>query len=172
MASAVCEDSGGKIVKLFEKIKAWWDEKCPIIPAEVEYGPVSYDGIGGVRWYKWAQVMAHARRKKPRRPVEKAPKPFETFGNGNAERGNFMAAKITNRLKEARKKHPIFAPSEMDAWLVIEAELEELKNAILHESEVRQMDEALDVATTVIRFLNREYRENLQCGIIATRPKS
>lgn len=58
-------------MKLFEKIKTWWDEKCPNIPAEVEYGPAV--GVGGVPWYErksWAREKARIRRRRPRRSFD------------------------------------------------------------------------------------------------------
>lgn len=57
-------------MRIFEKIKSWWDEKCPVIAADAEYGPAS--GVGGAPWYdrkSWAKDMARKRRKraKPRK---------------------------------------------------------------------------------------------------------
>lgn len=52
-------------MKLFEKIKHWWDEKCPILASEVEYGPAV--GVGGVPWHdrkSFAMQRARARRKR------------------------------------------------------------------------------------------------------------
>lgn len=41
---------------------------------------------------------------------------------------------------------------------VIGEEFRELEHAVLHESEERQKDEALDVAITAIRFVQEEHR--------------
>lgn len=153
-------------MSILRKIKTWWDEKCPVIAAEVEYGPVSYDGIGGILWYEEvsAQARAFQRRRRPQRPSEKAPGLFETFGNGKINRGGIIAAQIAIRLKEARKKHPVFAESRRAALRVIEAEMQELVTAVWSESQERQIDEALDIIATAIRFINREFYEKKDVG--------
>lgn len=65
--------------------------------------------------------------------------------------------KIEERLAHARKKHPVFAEGKYHALSVIGDEFRELEHAVLHESAERQMDEALDVAITALRFVQREY---------------
>lgn len=64
---------------------------------------------------------------------------------------------LSLRLGEAREKHPTFARDQYEACDVIEDELQELKKAALCESRQRQIDEALDVATTAMRFVLGEH---------------
>lgn len=66
---------------------------------------------------------------------------------------------LAYRLEVARQKHPNFADNAADAWDAIESELLELYEAINHESEDRQFDEAVDVAVTAIRFILGEYKK-------------
>lgn len=66
---------------------------------------------------------------------------------------------LAHALTVARQKHPDFADGADDAWTVIETELIELFEAIKHESEGRQIDEAIDVAVTAIRFILGEHKK-------------
>lgn len=65
---------------------------------------------------------------------------------------------LSMRLGEAREKHPDYARDAYEACDVIEDELQELKKAALCESRQRQIDEALDVATTAMRFILGEHQ--------------
>lgn len=80
------------------------------------------------------------------------------FGNGNEKRGRAIMQAIALRLEEARGKHPLYAEGPYHALGVIHAEFKELEHAVEHETESRQMDEALDVIATSVRFLGEEYR--------------
>ena len=80
-----------------------------------------------------------------------------SIGNGNTENTVRIFGDICRRVTDARQKHPVFSEGAFHALGVIEAEFRELEYAIEHESVDRQMDEALDVVATCIRFLNREY---------------
>lgn len=80
------------------------------------------------------------------------------FGNGDVGRGQQNLFMLARRLEEARGKHPVFARGVHEAMSVIGAECFELDAAIHTESPDRQLDEALDVACTCMRFVNREYR--------------
>lgn len=66
---------------------------------------------------------------------------------------------LAHALVVARKKHPVFADGAVDGWDVIEDELIELHNAIHHETEQRQFEEAIDVAVTAIRFALGEHKK-------------
>lgn len=66
---------------------------------------------------------------------------------------------LAYRLAVARQKHPDYADGATAAWGVIREELFELLTAIDHESESRQIDEAIDVAVTAIRFILREHKK-------------
>ena len=57
------------------------------------------------------------------------------------------------RIGEAIAQHPEFARDQNEAGEVILDEVQELKQAIGCESRQRQIDEALDVAATCIRFI-------------------
>lgn len=83
---------------------------------------------------------------------------LKIIGNGSAENGKNVILKIAQRLKEAREKHPVWEKSDTYAMSVIEREFEELLEAYIYESEARQMDEALDVIATTIRFINQEHK--------------
>ena len=63
------------------------------------------------------------------------------------------------RLGHARAKHPVFARNVYEAGEVIEAEMQELRQAIGCESRQRQIDEALDVAATCMRFVMGEHEQ-------------
>lgn len=79
------------------------------------------------------------------------------FGNGDVGRGRQALFMLAKRLEEARQKHPVFAESAEEAVDVIESEFCELQYAWEQESQDRQIDEALDVAATVVRFVGKEY---------------
>lgn len=79
------------------------------------------------------------------------------FGNGDVGRGQQNLFMLARRLEEARAKHPRFAGDRFEAVRVISCEFHELCYAVTHESPDRQLDEALDVATTAMRFVNREH---------------
>lgn len=66
---------------------------------------------------------------------------------------------LERRLTEARKKHPVFAEDTYEAFCVIEDEFREFHDAVATESRERQIDEALDVATTCLRFIIGEHLE-------------
>ena len=61
------------------------------------------------------------------------------------------------RIGEAIAKHPEFARNQYEAGEVILDEVRELKQAIGCESRQRQIDEALDVAATCMRFVMGEH---------------
>lgn len=61
------------------------------------------------------------------------------------------------RLGHARTKHPQYASDKDGAFGVIAEEFFELKHAIDNESRDRQIDEALDVAATCMRFVIGEH---------------
>lgn len=80
------------------------------------------------------------------------------FGNGDVGKGRQTIFMLARRLEEARGKHPVFAESAEEAVEVIEAEFWELQYAREQESADRQLDEALDVAVTAIRFAIGEHK--------------
>ena len=80
------------------------------------------------------------------------------FGNGNETKGRAIMQAIALRLEEARGKHPVYAEGPYHALGVIGSEFRELEKAVEHETESRQMDEALDVVATSVRFLSEEYK--------------
>lgn len=82
---------------------------------------------------------------------------YRCLGNGDEDAASRILTAICVRLEHARKKHPVFSEGSYHALGVIEAEFHELEYAVEHESEDRQMDEALDVIATCIRFLCLEY---------------
>ena len=61
------------------------------------------------------------------------------------------------RIGEATEKHPEYARGAFEAFEVIEDEVRELRQAVACESRKRQIDEALDVAATCIRFIMGEH---------------
>lgn len=67
---------------------------------------------------------------------------------------------LKDRVYVARQKHPVFATNGFEACDVINAELGELYAAVDREPEDRQIDEAIDVAVTAIRFILGEYKES------------
>lgn len=79
------------------------------------------------------------------------------FGNGDFHRGQQIIFMLAQRLAEAREKHPHFAEGVYQGLGVVGAEYQEFVRAVEHESHDRQLDEALDVAATILRFINREY---------------
>lgn len=64
---------------------------------------------------------------------------------------------ISLRLGEARQKHDVFAKDAYEAYEVIAVEVLELRHAIGCESRQRQIDEALDVIATCLRFVLGEH---------------
>ena len=81
------------------------------------------------------------------------------WGNGDAFKGFAMFQAVTMRLMEARAKHPRWEPSAAYGLQVIGSEYEELVRAVRTESENRQLDEALDVIVTALRFYGKEWKE-------------
>ncbi|MDE7240281.1 hypothetical protein [Desulfovibrio sp.] len=79
------------------------------------------------------------------------------FGNGDLGRGQQNLFMLARRLEEARRKHSVFAGDRFEAVRVISREFHELCYAVTHESHDRRLDEALDVATTAMRFVNGEH---------------
>ncbi len=69
-------------------------------------------------------------------------------------------SKLMIRLGEARQKHPDFARGAYEAYAVIADEVLELRHAVGHETRERQIDEALDVACTAMRFVMGEHLEH------------
>ena len=74
-----------------------------------------------------------------------------------AERYRIALLMLDDRIDHAQKKHPGFAKDAFDALNVIEGEMQELRQAVHGESRKRQVDEALDVAATCIRFIVGEH---------------
>lgn len=67
--------------------------------------------------------------------------------------------RLEQRIGEARAKHPNWQGSgPLYALAVIQGEQDELWKAVYSESEERQIDEALDVAATCIRFIMGEHK--------------
>lgn len=67
---------------------------------------------------------------------------------------------IIRRLYEARIKHPASQwQGSGKYWALgqLEAEVNELRHALEHETDQRITDEALDVIAVAIRIINREY---------------
>ena len=60
---------------------------------------------------------------------------------------------VSRRLDHARTCHPVFADNKEQAFAVIMDEVDELYEAIQNESWERQVDEALDVIATCVRFI-------------------
>lgn len=82
----------------------------------------------------------------------------EAFGNGDIGRGQQNIFMLARRLEEARQKHPRFALGSYQALKVIGEEYNELGRAVAYETPDRQLDEALDVACTAMRFVNGEHK--------------
>lgn len=66
---------------------------------------------------------------------------------------------LANALCAARKKHPDYAAGNKAAFDVIMDEVSELSQAISYESEERQIEEAMDVAVTAMRFVLGEHKK-------------
>ena len=60
---------------------------------------------------------------------------------------------VSRRLDHARTQHPVFADNKEEAFDVIMDEMYELYEAIQNEPWGRQVDEALDVIATCVRFI-------------------
>ena len=69
---------------------------------------------------------------------------------------------VSRRLDHAREKHPVFADNKEQAFVVIMDELNELFDAIQNESWERQVDEALDVIATCVRFIEGDICGNVE----------
>lgn len=79
------------------------------------------------------------------------------FGNGDMGRGQQNLFMLARRLEEARQKHPAWGEGALQALEVIGVEYNELGRAVAYETPDRQLDEALDVACTAMRFVNGEH---------------
>ena len=83
------------------------------------------------------------------------------MGNGDEQRGKRLVKLIAKRVKYARNKHQIFAEDKFNALFAVFSEVEEFIHAVKKESLERAESEGLDVITTLIRFLNKEYEKNV-----------
>ena len=79
------------------------------------------------------------------------------FGNGDLGRGQQNLFMLARRLEDARQKHPAWGEGAVAALAVIGEEYNELGRAVAYETPERQLDEALDVAATAMRFVNPEH---------------
>lgn len=70
------------------------------------------------------------------------------MGNGDLVIGTMLLSDISNRLRAARSRHPVFGGVPC-----ITSEIGEFLYASDHESRERAKDEALDIIATCIRFL-------------------
>lgn len=82
-----------------------------------------------------------------------APAPMEPLTDERAQ------SLLSHRIGQARKKHPDYAQGAFAAYQVIVDEVLELRHAVGHESRERQIDEALDVAATAMRFVMGEHEK-------------
>lgn len=82
---------------------------------------------------------------------------LKIIGNGDLGRGKQLIFMLARRLEEARRKHPLFAEGPYQALGVIGAAYRELVLAIEHETPDRQLDEALNMAGKLMRFVNGEH---------------
>lgn len=80
-----------------------------------------------------------------------------TLGNGSEVNGFIVVAAIAGRMESARMKHPVFAESRKAALKAVRDEFIEFSRAADHEDEELQMDEALDLIVTAIRYYNGEH---------------
>lgn len=69
---------------------------------------------------------------------------------------------VEARLRWARTKHPQYAGTARDALAVIRGEVDELEQAVRHETPERVRDEALDVAATVLRLLEGDVGKTME----------
>ena len=83
---------------------------------------------------------------------------FAAIGDGDANAGREYCRALAERAIHARRKHPRYARSNFHALAVIWSEYSELCRAVASESEARQLDEALDVAVTAMRFYGKEWQ--------------
>ena len=88
-------------------------------------------------------------------------KKYKILGNGDEQKGKRLVKLIAKRVKYARKKHQFFAEGKYNALFPIFSEVEEFIHAVKKESLNRAESEGLDVITTLIRFLNKEYEKNV-----------
>ena len=80
------------------------------------------------------------------------------IGNGDIQQGQQNLFMLAQRLEEARQKHPAWGEGAVAALEGIGEEYNELGRAVTYETPERQLDEALDVAATAMRFVNSEHR--------------
>lgn len=69
---------------------------------------------------------------------------------------------VSRRLDHARTCHPVFADNKEQSFAVIMDEVDELYEAIQNESWERQVDEALDVIATCVRFIEGDICGNAE----------
>lgn len=81
---------------------------------------------------------------------------FTTIGNGDLERGRNIVLQLAARLTYARVAHPSFCLSGGSAYKVIESEWDEFTLEMARNDQLRAEDEAMDVITTLVRFMNGE----------------
>ncbi len=82
----------------------------------------------------------------------------QILGKGDFRRGRNLLEALAGRMQHARKKHPRFAEGKFQALGVIHAEYLELEQAVAkNEGREREQDEALDTATTALRFFLLEH---------------
>lgn len=80
---------------------------------------------------------------------------FSTIGNGSLEKGRNIVLQLATRLTYARIAHPSFC-YRGSAYKVIESEWNEFTLEMARGDFPRSEDEAMDVITTLVRFMNCE----------------
>lgn len=86
---------------------------------------------------------------------------WNTFGNGDMEKGRELLDAIAARLEHARechkwgKKNDAYSP--FSAMTSLQGEMQEWCRAAIWETPERQHDEALDIVAVAIRIAGKEY---------------
>lgn len=81
------------------------------------------------------------------------------FGNGDIARGACWLRRISSRLRDSRRREPVFAEGKYHALGKIEERQKELSAAILKNDFAQQKAVELIVAT--MRFLNGEHHPEI-----------
>ena len=86
---------------------------------------------------------------------------WRAFGNGDETKGRIILENLVTRIEEAREKHSWGLDKETDspesAIMRLFSEINEWYEALQHENDKRQLDEALDVLAVAVRMANQEY---------------
>lgn len=85
---------------------------------------------------------------------------YKTFGNGDIGKGKQILQELTEHIEYAREKYNKKQWKNLkilNAYHTLDKEVNDVKQAILHETSIKMHKELKDVIVIAIRMINKEY---------------